>query len=144
VSLQTQIALLEAIYQRIGSDPDIVQLVGNRISNVPLYRQAEQNFPQITFNITGTTDASTFDQYGNSHTIQIDVWSRQQSTLEARQLHDLIFRSMVGDHPGFIGLPALTHGRLYLLRFIDSSVYPDPDGVTTHGVLLFRAFTEEI
>lgn len=143
MSLQTQIALLAAIYQRIGSDPDIVQLVGNRISNVPLYRQAEQNFPQITFDITGTTDASTFDQYGHAHTIQIDVWSRQQSTLEARQLHDLLFRSMVGDYPGFIGVPALAHGRLYLLRFIDSSVYPDPDGVTTRGVLLFRAFTEE-
>lgn len=88
----------------------------------------------------GPTDSSEDDAdciYGQTVTMQIDVWSRAVGSLEAKTLTDLVRRAL---HRKSLELSdnALADTNVEATR-----VFRDPDGITTHGIVTVTALIEE-
>ena len=71
--------------------------------------------------------------HGNEITINIHVWSQYKGSKETKQImdkiHDLLHNSNLN----------VTGHNLINLRFEFSDIMRDPDGITRHGVMRFRA-----
>ena len=80
-------------------------------------------------------DYSTNNLVGAETTINIHIWSRYKGSKETKQImdkvHDLLHDKSL----------SVTGVNLINLRFEYSDIMRDPDGVTRHGVMRFRAIT---
>jgi hypothetical protein len=127
------LALQKAVYAAIVADDDVGALIGDRI-----YDLAPRNavFPYVTIGQTTLADWSTGTEAGAEHRLTLDVWSRQGGKSECHAIADAIRAAL---HDAAL---ALTGHALVNLRFETADVARDPDGITFHGVLRFRAVTE--
>lgn len=113
-----------------------------RVFDTPIPTQT--NGQQITGN---TTPAFPYLQIGEAQVIadfadcidgsdvffDVHVWSRKTSLLEAKTLGSVVRRTL---HEAELTLAGFTLTRL---AFTDARYLHDPDGLTKHGVLTFRA-----
>jgi len=83
------------------------------------------------------TPTETDDGFGKEHRIMLHVWS----AYEGRKEVSAILRRLEEIYRDFA--PALTGHRLINIRFQMSDRLRDPDGQAYHGVIQFRAVTEE-
>jgi len=109
--------------------------VANRVFDRPPQNVA---FPYLEFGETEVlTDDATCIQ-GVELFFTVHVWSRAIGAVEARSLCAAV-KAALHDHPlslaGFL-LVDLSHRSTRILS--------DPDGVTTHGVVQFRALIEKL
>lgn len=92
-----------------------------------------QNYPFLTIGEETAIDYSTKDVVGGEYTVNIDVWSQYKGSKETKQImdkvHDLLHNKNL----------SVTGFNLINLRFEFSDILRDPDGVTRHGVMRFRA-----
>ena len=133
--MSASLALSDAVLARLRSDAGVVALVAQRIWDHAPERPA---YPHITL---GPSDAVPDDAdciAMRTETIQIDVWGRDQGKKwPTRVLVDAVKRAL-HDRELDLGSGARAVLRVMLMR-----VLPDPDGITTHGVLQVEAVTEE-
>jgi hypothetical protein len=125
--------LADAALKALVSDP------------VRLYDYVPENaaMPFIAHDEPGTaewdvTPTETDDGYGHEHTIMFHVWSAYEGKKELGAILyrlEQLFRDWA---------PSLTGHRLVNIRFQFSDRLRDPDGQAYHGVIQFRAVTEEI
>lgn len=73
---------------------------------------------------------------GTESFLQVDVWSRAVGFPESKRVAGQV-RSLVNN-----ATPALSGHHLVLLEWRDSQYLNDPDGLTKHVVMTFRALTE--
>lgn len=112
---------------------------------VALYDHVPENaaMPYIQHDEPGTsewdvTPTETDDGYGHEHTIMLHVWSSYEGKKEVGAILyrlEVLFRDWS---------PSLTGHRLVHIRYQFSDRLRDPDGQAYHGVIQFRAVTEEI
>tara|TARA_R110000772_G_scaffold24692_1_gene64885 strand:+ start:1571 stop:1972 length:402 start_codon:yes stop_codon:yes gene_type:complete len=92
-------------------------------------------YPFITLGEETAIDYSTNNLVGAETTINIHIWSRYKGSKETKQImdkvHDLLHDKSL----------SVTGVNLINLRFEYSDIMRDPDGVTRHGVMRFRAIT---
>lgn len=92
-----------------------------------------QSYPFITIGEETAIDYSTKTAHGGEFTVNIDVWSQYKGSKEVKQImdkvHDLLHNSNL----------SVTGFNLVNTRFEFSDILRDPDGVTRHGVMRFRA-----
>jgi hypothetical protein len=74
---------------------------------------------------------------GGEHTLQIDVWSRAVGAMSAKAICGRV-KTLLHEQD----LPFSEHALAELL-VASSQTFADPDGVTTHGVVLVEAAIEE-
>ena len=125
-----QFALQSTIYSTLNSDSNLTSTLGASIfDEVP----EDASTPYVTIGEDTSIDYSTKDHDGADVTVNIDVWSEYKGSKETKQIidriHDLLHDSNL----------SITGFNLVNLRFEFSDILRDPDGVTRHGVIRFRA-----
>lgn len=100
-------------------------------------RVPEDNpFPRITIGEGQVLPDNSDCRRGSEVTLQVDVWSRAVGFPEAKDL-----ASQVRDALDDARLQLDGH-LLDLIEFDNSQVLRDPDGITSHIALTFRALTQ--
>ena len=93
------------------------------------------SYPFITLGEETAIDYSTNNLIGAETTVNIHIWSRYKGSKETKQIMDKI-HDLLHD----VDL-TVTGVNLINLRFEFSDIMRDPDGITRHGVMRFRAIT---
>ena len=90
-------------------------------------------YPFINLGEETTIDYSTKTATGGETTINIHIWSQYKGSKQTKEImdkvHDLLHDSNL----------SVTGFNLINLRFEYSDIMRDPDGITRHGVMRFRA-----
>ena len=125
-----QFALQEAIYTRLNDDNTLSVTNGASVyDEVP----EGTSYPYVTIGETTALDYSTNDVNGSEQTLTLHVWSQYRGTKESKnimdRLHDLLHNYSL----------SVSGANLINLRFEFSDLIRDPDGITRHGVVRFRA-----
>ena len=129
-------SLQKAVFAALEADAALTSLIGaGRIHD-----DAPQttSFPYITFGTTPSRDWSTGTDTGAEHVLTLHVWSRAAGKKEAQAIMRLL-REALHDEPLVI-----EDHRLINLRHEFSDTSRDPDGETVHGIVRFRAVTEQV
>jgi len=93
------------------------------------------SYPFITLGEETAIDYSTNNLVGAETTINIHVWSRYKGSKQTKQILDKIHDLL---HDVSLTVSGVN---LINLRFEYSDIMRDPDGITRHGVMRFRAIT---
>ena len=125
-----QFALQEKIYTTLNSDSNLTSTQGAAV-----YDEVPENsaFPYVQIGGESTADFSTKDLTGSEVTINLDVWSQYKGSKEVKNLMDRVHTLL---HDSSL---TVTGHNLVNLRFEFGDVLRDPDGITRHGVMRFRA-----
>lgn len=75
---------------------------------------------------------------GGEHTVQIDCWSRQVGMVHAKRMVDAV-KAALHERELSMAQNALVEMRVTMRR-----VFPDPDGLTSHGIVIVSAAIEEV
>lgn len=133
--------LQKAARAAIVSDLELKALMGNPVT---IYDHVPENaaMPYIAHDEPGTaewdvTPTEASDGYGHEHTLMFHVWSAYEGK---KQVGAILYRleQIFRDWS-----PSLTGHRLANIRYQFSDRLRDPDGQAWHGVIQFRAVTEE-
>ncbi len=93
------------------------------------------SYPFITLGEETAIDYSTNNLVGAETTINIHIWSRYKGSKQTKEIMDKV-HDLLHD----VSL-TVTGVNLINLRFEFSDIMRDPDGITRHGVMRFRAIT---
>ena len=125
-----QFALQSKIFNTLNTDNTLTSTLGaNVFDDVP----EETAFPLVVLGEDTTVDFSTKDLIGSETTINIDVFSRYRGSKETKNIMDRIHTLL---HDSSLTVSGVN---LINLRFEFSDVIRDPDGITRHGIMRFRA-----
>lgn len=125
-----QFALQEALYTRLNNDSTLTDTNGASVyDEVP----EGSSFPYVTIGETTALEYDTKDLTGSEQTVTFHIWSQYRGAKEAKnimdRLHDLLHNYSL----------SVSGANLINLRFDFGDLLRDPDGVTRHGVMRFRA-----
>jgi len=123
------LAFQKALYERLRT----------RLS-VPVYDAVPDGaaFPYVTLGEDTAVDWSTKLQAGQEITHTLHVWSRYPGMAEAKQIIDAVVQALTAEPLAVEGFAVV------VFRFDWSEVLRDPDGITRHGVVRFRAKLQEV
>ena len=93
------------------------------------------SYPFITLGEETAIDYSTNNLVGSETTINIHIWSRYKGSKQTKQIMDKVHDLL---HDVSLTVSGVN---LINLRFEYSDIMRDPDGITRHGVMRFRAIT---
>ncbi len=126
-----QFALQSSIYSALN-----VSAITSTLSCGVYDEVVEGNsYPFITLGEETAIDYSTNNLVGAETTINIHVWSRYKGSKQTKQILDKIHDLL---HDVSLTVSGVN---LINLRFEYSDIMRDPDGITRHGVMRFRAIT---
>lgn len=129
-------ALQRAIYAQLCADADVSTFVAGRVFDLPP-QGGVPVFPYIAFGAFQVLDDGAGCIDGAEVFVTLDVWSRAQGTVEAKRIGGAVKAAL---HEADLDLGS-AH-RLIEIMHRSTTVFLDPDGLTAHGVLTFRALTE--
>ena len=125
-----QFALQSSIYSALNGDSNLTSTLGAGIYDEVIEGSA---YPFVQIGEDTLLDYSTKNEAGSLVTVNIHVWSQYTGSKETKnimdRIHDLLHDSSL----------SVTGFNLVNLRFEFSDILRDPDGVTRHGVMRFRA-----
>ena len=93
------------------------------------------SYPFISLGEETAQDYSTNNLVGAQTTINIHIWSQYKGSKETKNIMDKIHDLL---HDVSLSVSGVN---LINLRFEFSDIMRDPDGITRHGVMRFRAIT---
>ena len=123
-------ALQSRIYATLNGDSNLTSTLGASI-----YDDVPQGsaYPFVSIGEEQSNEYGTMDLDGRDTALTIHVWSRYDG---AKQTKDILDRIHTLLHDSSL---SVTGFNLVNLRFEFSDIMRDPDGVTRHGVIRFRA-----
>tara|TARA_R110001592_G_scaffold147011_1_gene371406 strand:- start:71 stop:472 length:402 start_codon:yes stop_codon:yes gene_type:complete len=125
-----QFALQTAIYTKLSTDSNLTTTLGASVfDDIP----ENTPYPYVQLGEDTAIDYSTKDQTGSEVTVNIDVWSRYRGSLQAKNIMDRVHTLL---HDSSL---SVTGSNFINMRFEFSDIIRDPDGITRHGVMRFRA-----
>lgn len=134
--------LQKAIFATLGADADLATAMGGTVT-IYDYAPERAPMPYVVIDEPGTsewdvTPTETDDGFGKEHTVMLHCWSSYEGKKEVNAMLRAIEMAL-RDYA-----PTLTDHRLVNIRYQFSDRLRDPDGQAFHGVIQFRAVTEEI
>lgn len=132
----SSLALQKAVIETLRTDVAINSLVGGRIYDNP---PNNPPFPYITIGPDDCLPSRAACYDGSEVTFQIDAWSRSPGFVEAKRIAEAV-RVALTDAP----LDLSPDYRLVDIALEASRTLRDPDGLTSHAVISFRALTEPV
>lgn len=93
------------------------------------------SYPFITLGEETAIDYSTNNLVGAETTINIHIWSQYKGSKQTKEIMDKVHDLL---HDVSLTVSGVN---LINLRFEYSDIMRDPDGITRHGVMRFRAIT---
>jgi hypothetical protein len=127
------LALQKAVYAALVADDATGALVGDRVYDAA---PRAATFPYVSFGDGTVRDWSTGTEEGAEHRLVLHAWSRERGRREAWAIIEALKAAL---HDAELELDG--HA-LANLRFEFGDAALDPDGITWHGVIRFRAVTE--
>lgn len=125
-----QTALQTAIFNALSTDNNLTSTLGATVQDeVP----SGTNYPVVQIGDDDVSDYSTKDLAGSDTTLVIHVWSRQFGSAETKNIMDRIHTLL---HDSSLSVSGFN---LVNCRLQFTTVMRDPDGITRHGVMRFRA-----
>ena len=125
-----QFALQTTIYSTLNGDNTLTNTLGAGVFDEVV---ENASYPFVSLGEETAVDYSTKDLDGGEFTINIHVWSQYKGSKQTKEImdriHDLLHDSSL----------TVSGFNLINLRFEFSDILRDPDGVTRHGVMRFRA-----
>ena len=123
-------ALQSSIYSTLSNDNNLTSTLGASVfDDVP----ENTSYPYIVLGEDTANEYDTKDVNGSTSSLTIHVWSEYKGSKETKQImdrvHDLLHDSNI----------SVSGFNLINLRFEFSDIMRDPDGITRHGVIRFRA-----
>lgn len=125
--------LYAALYAALAADAALTALIG--ASKVFDIVPANAAAPYVVIGDETAIDAGSSLIDAQEHTITVHVWSEQPSTKQCKAIQAAV-RAVL--HEARLTLSA---GTLCNLRCEYKETMRDPDGISVHGVLRFRAIT---
>ena len=117
--------------QALDASGALKQLIGDRVFDQP---PPDQSFPYIVLGLAGATDMSTSDCVTDWEVIaQIDVFSRAVGFPECKRIAEACDEALAERHPVIEGI------RMGFFESQGHRFLREPDGITSHGVLEYRA-----
>lgn len=126
-------ALQRAITERLKASPPVAAMIGARVFD-KVKRGAD--FPYVSFGPSQVVNDAADDFAGSTVIMQLDAWTREEGFMQARALHGVVREAL--DCADL----ALAGYRLTLLSYESASFLRDPDGLTSHAAMSFRALVE--
>lgn len=127
------VELYSAIYAALDGNAPLTALIG--AGHVHDIVKPGSLPPYVVIGDETANDASSIGVDAQEHTVTIHVWSEKPSTLQAKQIAAAVRSAL---HEQALTLSA---GTLVNLRCEFKETMRDPDGLTVHAVLRFRAVT---
>jgi len=93
------------------------------------------SYPFITLGEETAIDYSTNNLVGAETTINVHIWSQYKGSKQTKEIMDKVHDLL---HDVSLTVSGVN---LINLRFEYSDIMRDPDGITRHGVIRFRAIT---
>lgn len=125
--------LQKAIIQALSDDADVKDIVDGRVfDSVPL--KAEYPYISLGPMTSDTTLADCLEL--DNISIQIDVWSRDVSSAEMRELANAVRQALTKSDL------ALEKNGLVLFNHENTRELRDPDGLTSHAAVNFDVIVE--
>jgi len=125
-----QFALQTTIYSTLSNDNTLTNTLGAGVFDEVV---ENASYPFVALGEETAIDYSTKDLDGGEFTINIHVWSQYKGAKQTKEImdriHDLLHDSSL----------SVSGFNLANLRFEFSDILRDPDGITRHGVMRFRA-----
>ena len=125
-----QFALQTTIYSTLSNDNTLTNTLGAGVFDEVV---EIASYPFVALGEETAIDYSTKDLDGGQFTINIHVWSQYKGSKQTKEImdriHDLLHDSSL----------SVSGFNLANLRFEFSDILRDPDGITRHGVMRFRA-----
>ena len=125
-----QFALQSTIYSTLNNDNTLTSTLGAGVFDEVT---EGTTYPFVAIGEDTVTDFGTKTEDGGQFTINIHVWSQYTGSKETKnimdRIHDLLHDSNL----------SVTGFNLVNLRIEFSDILRDPDGITRHGVMRFRA-----
>ena len=125
-----QFALQTTLYTTLSSDNTLTSTLGAGVYDEVL---EGASYPFVSLGEETAVDYGTKDLVGGETTINIHIWSQYKGAKETKEIMDRIHDLLHDSNLTVIGF------NLINLRFEFSDILRDPDGVTRHGVMRFRA-----
>jgi|TARA_R100000084_G_C4652569_1_gene150756 hypothetical protein len=127
-----QFELQTAVYSALSGDSNLTSTLGASVfDEVP----DQSSFPFVALGEETVVPYDTFDLDGASHTLNIHIWSQYKGAKQTKQIMDRIHTLL---HDSSLSVSGFN---LIRMQFEFSDIMRDPDGVTRHGVMRFRAIT---
>ena len=125
-----QFALQTTVYSTLSNDNTLTNTLGAGVFDEVV---ENASYPFVALGEETAIDYSTKDLDGGEFTINIHVWSQYKGSKQTKEImdriHDLLHDSSL----------SVSGFNLANLRFEFSDILRDPDGITRHGVMRFRA-----
>ena len=124
-----QFQLQQAIFSALNVSAVTSDLSCGVFDDVP----QNASYPYIALGEETAVDFSVKDIQGGDLTVNIHLWSQYKGSKETKQIMDKIHDLLHNINLSVTGF------NLINLRFEFSDIMRDPDGITRHGVMRFRA-----
>lgn len=128
-------ALQVLVYQTLLANPAVSAIVAARVYDRP---PAGAAAPYISFGPSDQVEDDADCLTGHVAALQIDCWSEAQDGMRECKALVTAVKKALHNLSGDLTTGALVSARVTLVR-----VMPDPDGITTHGVITLEAAVEE-
>lgn len=125
--------LHQVVYNALKNTPALMAIASAVYDRVPENRQ----FPYVSIGPASGVEDDAECISGREVTMQIDAWSRAVGTEECQTMTDLVRRAL---HRQPL---QMAENALCDIWVVSDEVRPDPDGLTTHGIVRARAMIEE-
>ena len=123
-------ALQTAIYTALNTDSNLTSTLGASIyDDVP----EGSTFPYIQMGQDTLNEYGTKDQNGVDTSLTLHIWSQYKGSLQTKNIMDRVHTLL---HDSSL---SVTGYNLINVRFEFGDILRDPDGVTRHGIMRFRA-----
>ncbi|MBZ9888125.1 DUF3168 domain-containing protein [Mesorhizobium sp. BR1-1-3] len=124
------------LYSTLKADLGVMALVDGVYDNVPTTAFGTKK-AYISFGPHDVVDDGADCIESGEHTFQLDCWSRAVGQVACKDIVDAV---KVALHEREL---TLTNNALVEIRVIMRRVFRDPDGLTSHGVVMVQAIVEE-
>lgn len=126
--------LQQAVFAALSGDAALVAMLGSE--RIHDHAPASVAFPYITFGRSAVEDWSTTTEDGSEHLFSLHVWSKADGKKQALEIMELTCAAL---HDASL---VLASHRLVNLRAEGAEVRFNDDHAVYHGVVRFRAITE--
>ena len=127
--------LFEALFATLAADATLSALIG--AGHVHDHVKPGAPCPYVVIGDVTAADVSGALVDAQEHTITVHCWSETPSTLQVKQMIAAVRGAL---HQASL---TLTAGQCRNLRCEYHETLRDPDGITHHGVMRFRAVTQD-
>jgi hypothetical protein len=134
MSADSTLAVQKAVIAALKADTTVSGIVAKRVYDaVPTGVQK----PYLSFGPTQVLPDIAEEYEGSEVTFQIDGWSEGPKSVEAKQIGAAVRNALSG-----VELSLGDDQHLVNIEIIQTNYLPEPNGITQHAALTFRARTE--